>query len=907
MKKYKVLIVDDESINISILLSILGNKYDIFVATDGDTALEILRGENRVDLILLDIVMPERDGFEVAKEIKSDRETAEIPIIFLTAKHDSESIVKAFNEGASDYIEKPFRKEELLVRVENHLHLYSVKLELEQKAKALKISEQHYKGLNEALPVGVITQNLDGVITYTNSKAEDILNLNQKEILGERSDSDKWETIKENGSNFPANEHPAMVTLKTKKPQKNILMGLKSLKTTKWISINSEPLFGERGELLSVISTFTDITKDIENKRIIEQERVHNREILDSQISLIIETDGESIINYNQSVLDFTGYCFFGGEKKVYDLFIEEKGYIYNRVDKSWIEQIIENRAKNIDSYVKMRDRVTNTIKIFLVTINKSETYIVSFIDISDRLESERQIKTLNRQLKSITENIPDVLYRCEINKNWTVKYINSSIYNLTGYKDEDFIDDKVRTFNSIIYKDDISYVSDEVFKAISENRAYDIKYRLVTSKNEIIWVHEQGQKIIDENSHELLEGIISNITLQVEHNKTLQREVLKRTKEIDKKRKDLRVLLDGLPLLVIYKDTKNNILTANKPVADSLGLSIEDLRNVPSSKIFPKLADRYYRDDLEVIKSKKAKMNFIESYSSKDGMKTIETSKIPIFNSDGEVDSLIVIIKDITDIKKLELQSKNQQKLLFKQSKSASMGEMIAAIAHQLKQPINLLGLMIQMLEDDFEYGEIDSKYVSEFVENGMKHINYMGDTIDQFRNFLAPNKKRYNYSFEESLNNVLSLMSVQLKSHNLTIKKNVEDFKIFGISGEMEQVLLNLINNAKDALFERQKRDKTLVGFISIESFIDDKKLFFIIEDNAGGIPKDYLSKIFKPYFTTKGKKGTGIGLYMTKMIVEDSMLGELSVENSDLGAKFTISIPNITSEKLKFESKV
>lgn len=130
MKKQSILIVDDESSNISVLVEILNEKYNILVATDGATALEILNSGESIDIILLDIMMPEMDGYEVASELKHNKNGAQIPFIFLTAKSDKESIVRGFKEGAVDYISKPFQKEELLARLNTHLQVHKLQNDL---------------------------------------------------------------------------------------------------------------------------------------------------------------------------------------------------------------------------------------------------------------------------------------------------------------------------------------------------------------------------------------------------------------------------------------------------------------------------------------------------------------------------------------------------------------------------------------------------------------------------------------------------------------------------------------------------------------------------------------------------------------------------------------------------------
>ena len=148
MKKQSILIVDDESINVSILVEMLDEEYNLLGATDGATALEIANSDEKVDLILLDIIMPEMDGYEVAYQLKHNKKTSEIPFIFLTTKSDTQSIVKGFQEGAVDYISKPFAKEELLARVHNHLQLLNALRTLQEKMDELKQSKKDLQKLS---------------------------------------------------------------------------------------------------------------------------------------------------------------------------------------------------------------------------------------------------------------------------------------------------------------------------------------------------------------------------------------------------------------------------------------------------------------------------------------------------------------------------------------------------------------------------------------------------------------------------------------------------------------------------------------------------------------------------------------------------------------------------------------
>ncbi|KJR40540.1 membrane protein containing ATP-binding region, ATPase-like domain protein [Candidatus Magnetoovum chiemensis] len=242
----------------------------------------------------------------------------------------------------------------------------------------------------------------------------------------------------------------------------------------------------------------------------------------------------------------------------------------------------------------------------------------------------------------------------------------------------------------------------------------------------------------------------------------------------------------------------------------------------------------------------------------------------------------------------------KRQQKeqILIHQSKLAAMGEMIGAIAHQWRQPLNSLGLIIQDIEDAYAFGELDKPYIEKVIEDSMGQIRYMSDTIDDFRNFFKQTKDKVSFNPVKAIKEVFSLVSAQLNNHNirLNLAFNENDTStITGYLSEFKQVILNIVNNSKDAIMKLKGDAYNKDGFINIALANSEDKITITISDNGGGIPSDIMERIFEPYFTTKEPgKGTGIGLYMSKVIIESNMSGKLSVKALEDGVIFTIELP-------------
>jgi C4-dicarboxylate-specific signal transduction histidine kinase len=234
---------------------------------------------------------------------------------------------------------------------------------------------------------------------------------------------------------------------------------------------------------------------------------------------------------------------------------------------------------------------------------------------------------------------------------------------------------------------------------------------------------------------------------------------------------------------------------------------------------------------------------------------------------------------------------SKNlqQERLLIQQSRLAVMGEMIGNIAHQWRQPLNALVLLLANMKDAYEYDELDKELLDKSVDAGEKLIQKMSTTIDDFRNFFRPNKAKEDFRFEKAIQSTLDLIKTGLDNHRITAHVEADhEVQAKGFPNEFSQVLLNVLNNAKDAILERNIDD----GRIDISMGSADDKAWIGIKDNAGGIPEDIMPKIFDPYFTTK-EKGTGIGLYMSRMIMEH-MDGTIEACNIGDGAEFRLTLP-------------
>ncbi|MDF1880663.1 response regulator [Sulfurimonas sp. MAG313] len=269
----------------------------------------------------------------------------------------------------------------------------------------------------------------------------------------------------------------------------------------------------------------------------------------------------------------------------------------------------------------------------------------------------------------------------------------------------------------------------------------------------------------------------------------------------------------------------------------------------------------------------------------------------------DNEVVEILVIGFDVSLLqqkevilqKRVDVQMKKnweQNRLLIQQSKMASMGEMIGHIGHQWRQPLNSLSLMFQKLNHAYQKNKLSPELMNRSTKKAMRIISQMSETIDDFRDFFSENKTIESCEVSDILRHVVDIIGPTLKANNIALNlRYKEKVSIPCLKNELSQVLLNIISNAKDALVQNNIKDPEIL--ITIKPKKED--IFIIIDDNAGGIDESIIKNIFEPYFTTKQQdNGTGIGLYMSKTIIENHMRGKLRVYNTLSGASFKITLP-------------
>ncbi len=412
------------------------------------------------------------------------------------------------------------------------------------------------------------------------------------------------------------------------------------------------------------------------------------------------------------------------------------------------------------------------------------------------------------------------------------------------------------------------------------------------------------------------LSNTINNIVFykawNIEREK-LEENILKRTKQLDEQKRTFEA---------IYKTTKDGIaildvettafLDVNPAYCEMTGFTKEELLRTSCIKL--SLPEDRERSQLALIEvqEKGYVTNFIKTCKIKDDKIIIVNMSISLMD-DGK--KILVSSKDITKQKELETQlqtinsdleariieevEKNRRNefQLLEQSKNASMGQMIGNIAHQWRQPLSAITSTASALKINDQLGLCDSNEIQEKMDNIISKANYLSDTIDTFRNFLKAGNDMREFSLENMLEKSLQIVDASMKDAHIQLFGNVNannKTMISGVESEISQVIINILNNAKDILKEKE----TANPWVKLELEVLDQSYLVTIEDNGGGVPLSVMPKIFDPYFTTKHQsQGTGLGLHMSYRIVTESFHGKIYVRNTQNGAKFFIELPIIS----------
>lgn len=360
---------------------------------------------------------------------------------------------------------------------------------------------------------------------------------------------------------------------------------------------------------------------------------------------------------------------------------------------------------------------------------------------------------------------------------------------------------------------------------------------------------------------------------------------------------KDLRkridfdeILLDAIDSPIFWQDEKGVIIDSNSTFCELINIKCNGIYGKRLNDFKDNKNVLFILDVLKKYKDNKKENYEFELINLNNLKKVYLVKQEEIKDAKYDNKGTVTIFTDITKEKEIALEKQKNRQFVIQQSKLAEIGEVFSSIAHQWKSPLIEITAIAQELFYSKKCEEI--KEDESFVKDIMNQVNYMTNTINDFQKFIMPSNAKVKFDVYEAIKSMLEIVNHNMKYNNIKINLDAKEnssLEVYGYKNETMQSFLNIVNNAKDALIENNDYKNRN---IDIKLFNEENFLIIIISDNAGGIDEKNIDKIFDSYYTTK-EDGHGIGLYMSKVIIEDKMGGNISVKNSNNGAIFTIKL--------------
>ena len=341
--------------------------------------------------------------------------------------------------------------------------------------------------------------------------------------------------------------------------------------------------------------------------------------------------------------------------------------------------------------------------------------------------------------------------------------------------------------------------------------------------------------------------------------------------------------------IIMSTTDTKGIIISVSKAFEKISGYSEEELIGHSHNMVrHPDMPSELFADLWSTIKSGNTWKGEVLNLAKDGSTYWVYATITPNFNEDHIIEGYTSIRQDITAKKIVE----EQQGVIIEQSKNTAIGEMIAMLAHQWRQPLQATAMLIQQLPlEKMLDDKISDETLTKVVDGTQKQLDYMSKTITDFTDFFKPNKVKEKVLVTDLIEKAREIVAYTLKVDGIELQISGDDYEINTHLIEVAQVIINLLKNANDILMERNIKNRK----IKVLHYKKDDNVVIEVQDNAGGIPEELLPKIFEPYFTTKkNKNGSGLGLYSSKTTIEKQLNGLLIATNGKDGAIFKIILP-------------
>lgn len=983
----RILIVEDELITMERIRDTLAMRgFDIAgTAASAHEALAAI-GKNMPDLILMDIkIKGGMDGIELTRTINAQYD---IPVIFLTAFADRETVERAKDVESYGYLVKPFGEIELVTNIEIALH----KHKLDRK---LRESEARYRTLFETMRDAVYMHDMSGKITGFNPALEsmfgysrdEVFAINVRDVFVDSNDPARFlEQIKKHGF---VKDFAALMRRK----DGEIIHCL--------VTANLERSPDDNRKIIRGI--VRDITEKEKARQALQEERDFIEAVLDSLPTIFYAVNREGrLIRWNRKLEDLYGTPM---DKNSGINVLDAMNSLNRQIFALKIEEGF-NRG-SLDFEVRLRQAATGgDMRDFLLTgrrveIGGAEYLVGSGLDITERKQAETALRISEEKYRRLVENLNDVIFT--LNWDGVITYMSPALGKISRFRPDDVVG---TDFRRLIHPDDLPGLADG-FKRTLSGDAESIEFRVVDKDGSIRHVRTSCTMNIADGSPTGLTGIMSDITDRKKIEEELRESELR-----------YRAIFNDSLNLVYIHDLKGRFLDANDAALSLLGydrkdipsLSFQDIleedelplglaqiaeivnsgkqnritefrlktrsgghrtveasasllyrkgepfailgvaRDVTERKRFIEEMKYAYAENRYILNSitsiligvsttdmithwnseaenifgisssqaigqkitgfdinwdwseiytgisnciiEKSPVNLSDiRFTDKNGRKGLLGITInPIYNDDNKLRGFLIFGKDITERRLVEQQ-------LLQSSKMATVGEMATGVAHELNQPLNIIKMASQFMLDGIKEKYATEDFLRERTEKIVAQVDRAAHIINHLREF----GRKSDYDFarmdpNEPIRVAFDMLGEQLRLHSIEAEFKLEEGLplIKGDLSKLEQVFINLIVNAKDALEEMKNSLHDKKVMVTSHHDKDKNEIMIQFSDNGPGIPDDIRERIFEPFFTTKEVgKGTGLGLSISYGIIK-AHHGSIEAASGADGTVFTIMLP-------------
>jgi len=729
----------------------------------------------------------------------------------------------------------------------------------------------------------IIGLSLEGNHTFANSSALEMLGYSLDELIG-KNGHNLWHYSKVDEKHCGVEDCPLVQKIKSGVYQRSEDVFYKKNGAAFDVEILQNPIIKNK-KIVGTILSFHDITEKKRLKKISEHEHQLADLYLNISGNIVMKLD----INGNIKMINSAGAELL-------------EASIQNIIGKNWFDNYIPTDiAKDIKSVFKsiiLKDtefmtNYTNTVvdtnkKEYLISWHNSPIYdidkniigvIASGADITQKEVLLKKISKQENLYKRTFEEADIGIAHVSLDGKWIDT--NEYLTNLLGYTNKEF---QKLSVEDITYTKDITLYKKMIDELLSNKRdTYHLEKRYVHKNGDVVWVSLNMVILKDEFKKPLyLLKIVRDIT-----------EIKLLTYQLEIEKNELKNIIEFTPIPIMIHKKDGEVILVNKAFEKNTGYTIQDVPNMTK-----------WMEKLYVLEDEQTKVSLKNDYEDSDLSRKIEhivstrdekkhiwiLKSANLHTSLDNQEHFISSVLDVTDIKK-------KDEIMLVQSRQAAMGDMLAMIAHQWKQPLSILSMSANLIKAQQELEEeITDENIAEFIRVVDKQTQYLATTIDDFRDFFKPDKVKEKVLISQIFNKLKTLIEKSLESNaiDLELPEN-QEIEIWTYQNQLIQVILNLVNNAKDAIKEKSP-NKGLIRFT-----IEEKKDETIIGvcDNGGGIDPSIKKTISQPYVSTKSKNGTGLGLYMSTVIVRKHLGGRLYWTSDIIGSCFYVTLPKTASE--------